>query len=127
MFGILVHWQIKRECQQQFQKYWREDSLVKERQGLIGEFLTKCEPAGSARPWITWELPSSEDSHVANYINVGLWSDEQSFLKEISNYFGDDQPIAPFEEARRTRMMLTTCAYRIGGTSLPRQDSAFVR
>jgi hypothetical protein len=122
---ILVHWQIKPEREQDFLTYWRTSGTVRDRSGLVGEFLSRAVPQDEIRtPWITWSLPPDEAAADAvHYVNVGVWAGEGPFLEQISHDFGDDRPIQDFEMRRRRRLMLTPEAWRIGAVPLMQLDS----
>ncbi len=125
---ILVHWQIRPECESEFLDYWRAAATVRDRAGLIGEFLSKVaarDPAFS--PWITWSLADADAQAAVHYVNIGMWTDEASFLSQIAADFGDAAPLRPFELHRRRRSLVTPQAWRIGTAGAPARDSAGVR
>jgi hypothetical protein len=124
MIIILVHWQIRPGREEEFLAYWRGSAIVRDRSGLIGEFLSRVVPGDPvALPWITWSLPADSSADAIHYANVGLWRSEQEFVAQIAGDFGDDRPIAPFELHRRRRLLLAPQAWRIGRTPLPPADS----
>ena len=128
-FGVivLVHWQIRPECEPEFLNYWRTSAVVRDRAGLMGEFLSRVTPYDPTyTPWITWAFASGEPDTAAHYVNVGMWSSEDMFLLQVSGDFGDAEPIRPFELLRRRRLLLTPQAWRIGDGVPPRNDSAGV-
>lgn len=128
---VLVHWQIRPECEAEFLRHWRTVSLVGNRAGLVGEFLSDLVAADSiSTPFITWLL-SEPGADVAagarHFVNVGIWSSEAAFVTEIAADFGDDAPMRPFELRRRRRLMLKPGCWRVGASRLPSSDSAGVR
>lgn len=124
---ILVHWQIRPAQEAAFLDYWRRSAAVRDRAGLIGEFLSRVVPGEAAPlPWITWHLPEEAGTDAAHYLNVGLWASEAAFLDQIAGMFDDDRPVAAFELRRRRRMLLAPQAWRVGGAALPDRDSAGV-
>ncbi|HTR17372.1 MAG TPA: hypothetical protein VMI52_10105 [Acetobacteraceae bacterium] len=125
MIVILVHWQISPEREQDFLHYWQTSGTVRDRTGLVGEFLSRVVPQDEIRtPWITWSLPQDEAAADAvHYVNVGVWSGEGPFLEQIAPDFGDDRPIQDFELRRRRRLLLTPEAWRIGAVPLAQADS----
>lgn len=128
---ILVHWQIRPEREVEFLDYWRTSGVIRDRSGLIGEFLSDvAAPDPVAMPWITWLLPmlDAADVEVArHYVNVGLWSEEAAFLKQVAGDFGDDAPARPFEMRRRRRLLLRPECWRTGEAPMPSADSEGVR
>ena len=128
---ILVHWQIRPTCEIEFLNHWRTVSLVANRTGLVGEFLSEVVSADPiSAPFITWILsePGSDIAKEAkHFVNVGMWSSEIAFLTEIAADFEDNAPLRPFELRRRRRLMLNPTSWRIGAAQLPSWDSAGVR
>jgi hypothetical protein len=128
VFIVLVHWQIRPECEGEFLDYWRRLAVVRDRSGLIGEYLSRVTPPELGdHPWVTWHLGAEAGADAVHFINVGLWAREQDFLAQIASDFGDDRPPAPFELRRRRRLKLTPEAWRLGVALLPPGDSAGVR
>lgn len=128
---VLVHWQIRSERENEFMEYWRTAGVIRDRTGLLGEFLSDVAARDPvAAPWITWLLPASDTadgSAVRHFVNVGLWSSETAFLKQVGDDFGDDAPLRPFEMRRRRRLLLRPECWRLGSTPLPTSDSERVR
>ena len=128
---VLVHWQIRPDCEAEFHHHWRTVSQVGNRTGLVGEFLSEVAPANPVSvPFITWLL-SEPGAAVADeakhFINVGMWASEAAFLTEIAPDFEDHAPLRPFELRRRRRLMLNPRSWRIGASHFPSCDSAGVR
>ena len=128
---VLVHWQIRPEREAEFLDYWRAAGTIRDRTGLVGEFLSEVVPAGPAvMPWITWLLPEPDavsSGAARHFVNVGLWSNEAAFLKQVAGDFGDDAPMRPFELRRRRRLLLRPECWRVGAAPVPRGDSDGVR
>jgi len=40
---VLIHWKIKKDLAPEFEKKWKVEFTIKNRKGLIGEFLSKVE------------------------------------------------------------------------------------
>ena len=110
MVIVLVKWKIKPDHKDEFLASWKETYRIKNLDGLIGEFL--CSP--DSQPYITWCLPDPGDPPCCIFVNVGLWSDVESFRKQVEPNFNDNKMIEKFEAARRTRAVLTPAEWRIG-------------
>ena len=123
----LIHWRIKpeREHIEAFLAFWRTQSIVEDRTGLIGEFLSET-LSQKDFPHITWHIdPDRLDDHKS-FVNVGTWADEKAFHEQIGKNFNDDRPILPFEKYRRLRIVLRPKCWRMGQGQLPVNDSVSV-
>lgn len=126
---VLVHWQIRPRCEAEFLNHWQTRSVVRNRAGLVGEFLSEVVASDPvALPWITWVLAERDavDAASRHFVNVGLWLTQAAFVEAIAGDFGDNAPMRPFELRRRRRLMLEPKCWRIGAVPLPSSDSAGV-
>ena len=125
---VLVHWQIRLNCEDEFLAYWRTQAIVHDRTSLVGEFLNKVDLHQlKVLPWVTWAISVDSEISALHYVNVGMWASKQAFLQQISPDFGDEAPIRPFELRRRRRMLLMPQAWRIGIATVPLCDSLGVQ
>lgn len=125
---VLVHWQIRSSCENDFLAYWHTKAIVCDRTSLVGEFLNKVDLHDTeALPWITWVIAADNEINALHYVNVGMWASRQGFLQQISPDFGDEAPIRPFELRRRRRMLLSPQAWRMGIATVPQCDSLGVQ
>ena len=111
---VLIEWRIKKGEEEQFLEYWSKRALVRDRSGLIGEFLSRVE-SPQEYPWITWEL----DERWTTFVNVGMWREASDFEEQIGCYMNETRPPMAFEAARRRRVLVAPERWRLGGTSLP--------
>src|ERR1041385_1218546 len=124
MVIVLVYWKILRGQEEDFKTYWRSAFPVKDRSGLVGEFLS--EPTGhEAYPWVTADLRSGNDDFTT-FINVGLWRDAETFHEQIGRYFDPARGKLDFEYELRTRALLTPHCWRIGEWPISAGDSQSV-
>lgn len=125
MVIVLIHWRIKpsEEAVNQFFDFWQNNATIKNKSGLIGEFLSKPLPADKV-PFKVEDL-SHKDGELPyiSFVNVGMWKDMGTFHQQIGRYFNDDKPILDFEQYRRTRTILSPEAWRIGNYNLPERGS----
>ena len=105
MVIVVIKCSIKPERTQEFRNFWKQKALVRNRRGLVGEFLSDV---GSKRayPYITWNLDDERTDPYKVYINVGIWSESDAFHQQNSQYFNDIVPMKKFEAARRVRTVL---------------------
>ncbi len=47
---VLIHWKIKVGYEPEFEEKWKTTFIVKNREGLIGEFLSKVEKRDASYP-----------------------------------------------------------------------------
>jgi hypothetical protein len=123
----LIHWRIKPEQKHidDFLEFWRTKSIVENRTGLVGEFLSETLNQ-KEYPYITWHMdPDSLNDHKS-FVNVGTWVDEKAFHEQIGKNFNDDKPMLPFEKYRRLRIVLRPKCWRMGHGKLPVDDSSSV-
>lgn len=120
---VVVHWKIKPGREAEFLEYWSTRSVVEDRSGLVGEYLSSIEDRGRA-PWINW---STLDPAYVHYFNVGLWQDVDSFQSQIGRFIDNSRPSLPFEAARRERVFLVPERWRAGRSPLPAADPPGVK
>ena len=118
---VVVEWRIRPDREAEFLDYWSQREVVPERDGLIGEFLSRVD-LSMPTPWITWAL----DPRCTTFINVGLWSSGEAFREQIGYAINDARPLQPFEAERRRRIVLAPERWRAGGTHLPQSEHPFV-
>jgi hypothetical protein len=127
---VLIHWKIRKGSEAEFERKWKTEFVVRNREGLIGEFLSRVERRDSAYPYITWPILCDNLAHeeqCTHYINVGLWSSHPRFFEEVGQYMKDDRPISEFEIERRRRVALAPAEWRRGPADLPKDDSPGTR
>ncbi len=133
MIVVLVDWYIETNKVSEFRTYWREQALIRNRNGLIGEFLS--EPvAVDYKSWVTWDMcqeniKEESGGNFVRIVNVGLWEDEKSFEEEVARFCNDKNlPAKSFEmrDPKRQRTMLKPLEWRIGEAKLPTLDSGGV-
>ena len=125
MVIVLIHWRIKptEEAIKRFLDFWQTKATIKNKTGLIGEFLSK--PLGVDKvPFKVDDLsPKADDAPYVSFVNVGLWKDMEAFYQQVGQYFNDDNPLLDFEQYRRTRTILNPESWRIGNYNTPEQSS----
>ena len=120
---VLIHWKIRpeQEMVDAFLNYWKTTLTVKDRTGLIGEFL--AEPGSKDEySWITWSLAGCEGQY-RSFVTVGCWSSADEFHAQIKNYFETKVGAQEFEFAPRVRTIMNSLYCRIGNGRLPVHDS----
>jgi hypothetical protein len=129
MIVCLIHWKIRKGMEAQFIAAWQTIYTIKNRDGLIGEYLSEVK-ADTDHPWITWPIRCANDHNqrqCAHFINVGIWESATRFHEEIADKFNDDRPIAEFEIERRRRVLVQPIHWRTGKPVLPSVDSPGVK
>lgn len=124
--AVLIHWKIRKGSEPDFERKWKTEFTVKNRDGLIGEFLSKVERRDATYPYITWPIVCDNLAHeekCTHYINVGIWNSHARFFEEVGQYMKDEKPISDFEIERRRRVAITAAEWRRGPASLPERDS----
>ena len=119
----MVHWKIKPGREAEFLDYWGTRSVVGDRSGLVGEYLSSVEDRERA-PWITWQTLNLT---YTSFFNVGLWRDVDAFQDQIGKFIDNSRPPLPFEAERRERIFLVPERWRAGRSSLPATDPPGVR
>ena len=54
MVIVLIHWKIKRDCVDDFLTFWKTKACIKDRSGLVGEFLSEVQSEKDCE-WIKLE------------------------------------------------------------------------
>ena len=130
MIVVFIDWYIKPDKVDEFLEYWKTKLQIKDRSGLIGEFLS--EPADiQTKQWITWnmqaDIPADSSVHDSppykRFVNVGLWMNETSFEAAVGANFNKPGGTLEFEAKPRRRALLIPKASRIGDGKLPGCDS----
>ena len=128
MIIVLIKWKItnKQEQIDAFLDYWKDTAVVQDRNGLVGEFLNEL---GSREKfdYITWDFEDPEGDKYKIFVNVAVWTDADTFQKQIGQYFNDKNPLMPFEFERRVRTVLEPACWRVGDAKLPVRDSKGVQ
>lgn len=114
---VLIEWRIKpdEESAAAFMKWWCEKAKVKDKSGLLGEFLSS--------PVLANELPSElevddlsgdvDGVKAWRFINVAIWRDWPTFYEQIREFI--DAPPRSFESpAGRRRVILEPQEWRSG-------------
>jgi len=99
---VAIHWKVKKGMEGDFEKKWKTVFKVKNREGLIGEFLSKVERRDASYPYITWPIACENLAHeeqCTHYINVGLWTSHERFVQEVGQFMKDERPPENFESA----------------------------
>ena len=117
---VLIHWKIRLDGVEAFLHFWREQAIVEDRAGLIGEFLSTAVDRSATLPWITWDL-ADQPSRYRSFVNVGIWQDAEAFHDQVSKYFSTEKE--DFEYEPRVRALLDPEHWRIGERPLPTRDS----
>ncbi len=120
---VVVHWKIKPGHEAEFLDYWGTRSVVEDRSGLVGEYLSSIESRERA-PWITWQTLNPA---YTSYFNVGIWRDVEAFQSQIGRFIDNSRPPLPFEAERRERIFLVPERWRAGRTPLPTVDPPGVK
>jgi hypothetical protein len=104
---ILVEWRIEKGREQEFLDYWSKQATVRDRSGLVGEFLSQ---ADEEFPWMAWEA----DPRWTTFVNVGIWRTSFDFEQQIGRYIDPSQPPFDFEAAPRRRLFVMPERWRVG-------------
>jgi heme-degrading monooxygenase HmoA len=118
---VLVEWRIRKGHEDEFLDYWSSRATVRDRTGLIGEFLS-CVEDPNEYPWMIWEL----DERWTTFVNVGLWRQGADFQEQIGRFIDDTRPLMTFEAERRRRVFVAPERWRMGGTVLPASEHMHV-
>ena len=124
MIIVMIKWKIlnKQAKIDAFLDFWKQEVVVQDRIGLVGEFLSEI---GSREryDYITWDFEKPEGDAYKIFVNVAIWADAGAFQEQIGQYFNDNNPLKDFEAERRVRTVLEPACWRIGDASLPKYDS----
>lgn len=124
MIIVLIKWKIENKQDQidAFLDFWKQEAIVHDRKGLVGEFLSEL---GSREryDYITWDFEKPEGDIYTTFVNVAVWADADAFQEQIGQYFNDKKPLMSFEAERRVRTVLEPACWRMGVAPLPGHDS----
>jgi hypothetical protein len=128
VIAVLVVWHVRdtEEARAAFLRFWRGRVPVRDRGGLVGEFL--CEPVAGIDPryrTLRFAPPRDDGGEGgAAYVTVGLWADLAAFEREVGPYIPRTAEEAEaFEVGVRRRIVLGPVAWRRGAADLPTSDS----
>lgn len=134
MVIVLIHWKIKPDRIDEFRNWWTgQDADIKERGGLMGEFLSEPLPLEKLeemnvmpkdhKPFGVCDLaPGVDEAPYVPFVNVGVWKDWAEFYAQVGRNFNDAKPMKDFEQYRRTRTILNALNWRVGQWPLPAAD-----
>src|ERR1051326_9480493 len=124
MIIALIHWRIRPDDESisAFLHHWKTNNTIRDRTGLMAEFLSDSLPM-SQFPYITWHLDSESLGNFKSYVTVGLWQDAHAFREQVAAYFNDEKPMLPFEQYRRRRVVFEPVSWRSGEAPVPAFDS----
>jgi len=120
-----VLWRIKKSERDAFLRKWREEYVVGDRAGLIGEFLSEpCDVEDERlKSFKLAEIGELSDQKVV-LINVGMWKSLEDFNAQVAHYMKvTDAEKREFEFEVRLRILLNPAAWRLGDAQLPIHDS----
>ena len=127
MIIVMIKWKIenKRAKIDAFLDFWKQEVVVQDRKGLVGEFLSEI---GSREryDYITWDFEKPKGDVYKIFVNVAIWDDANAFQEQIARYFNDNDPLKDFEAERRVRTVFEPACWRIGDAPLPVHDSGGV-
>ena len=120
MYIVLIHWKIRHTQEGDFLKFWRTRVPINDDNKLIAEFL--CAPFKGGFPYPV--VPFDSSRKYISYVNVALWKDKASFLKQVGRYIPKrGSKLQPFEVFRRERIPLDPKHWRRGKFPLPLENS----
>ena len=124
MIIVLIKWKIENKQEQinAFLDFWKQEAVIQDRKGLVGEFLSEI-GSQDRYDYITWDFEQPEGDTYKLFINVAIWADADAFQDQIGQYFNDKNPLKTFEAERRVRTVLEPVSWRLGDASLPVRDS----
>lgn len=127
MIIVMIKWKIKNteEMIEAFLNHWKQEAVIQDRKGLVGEFLSEIE-SKDKYDFITWEFEEPKGDIYKMFINVGIWENHKEFKKQVGKYFKYKKPLQNFEAERRVRTVLKPKCWRMGDASLPKHDSGGV-
>ncbi|MBM6594268.1 hypothetical protein [Microvirga pudoricolor] len=106
---VLVEWRIKKGREKEFLDYWSTQATIKDRTGLIGEYLSRVEDQ-KQYPWMVWNL----DPNWTTFVNVGFWRNGADFQEQIGKFIDNSRPPQAFEAERRRRVFIAPERWRLG-------------
>lgn len=121
MIIVIIHWKIKRggSYRDDFFRYWKRLE-IEDRSEIAGEFLS--EPVDESQ--LTYPCTTlAADDRFDSYFNVGVWSSEDAFRRNVIEPFVGKSPVKKnFEFEYRSRMILSPDWWRVGLSDLPEAD-----
>jgi hypothetical protein len=121
----LVLWRIKKSERDTFIKKWKEEFVVSDRTGLIGEFLSEpCDVEDERlKTFKLGEVGEISDQKVV-LVNVGIWRPIEDFNAQVARDMKvNDAEKREFEVEVRLRVLMNPIAWRLGDAQLPVHDS----
>lgn len=118
----LICWKVKRSKVKEFPSFWKSELKIKNKKGLIFEFLSRVEPTDD--DMFTWQIYKEKG---VNYINVGIWNSKKDFLREMNKMPRDIlEKTKPFKWGKTIRIWLTPEKIRKGERPLKPEDAEYV-
>jgi hypothetical protein len=123
MVIILVHWLIKKGCEDEFVLFWETQMKIAINQGLYRETLTAVDDKEEDLKFHTFPI---ESPHYSTFINIGMWNSLEDFDREVGQYIpktknsedGQTITLKNFEFKMRERIVLKVLSDR--GIDLPK-------
>jgi hypothetical protein len=119
---VLVEWRIKKGQENTFLDYWSTQATIKDRSGLIAEYLSRVEDQ-KQYPWMVWSL----DPNWTTFVNVGFWRNGADFQEQIGRFIDNSRPPQAFEAERRRRVFIAPERWRIGSADPIQADHPAVK
>lgn len=118
MIIVLIHWKVKLGQEAAFRGHWQSVARLGGAEGLIGEFLS--EETAASFPFVSFPAAAPD---CANFYNVALWHDRESFERGVGSHFNEEAPPLAFEALRRARYLFEPVEWRRGVAQLPPKSS----
>ena len=109
---VVVHWKVKQGREDEFLDYWAQRSVVADRSGLVGEFLSSVEDQARF-PWINMQAVSTT---YTSFFNVGIWRDAMAFEDQIGKHIDLSRPPS---RSRRSGGSVCSCNRSVGASAAP--------
>jgi hypothetical protein len=119
---VLVEWRIKKGREKEFLDYWSTQATIKDRTGLIAEYLSRVEDE-KQYPWMIWSL----DPNWTTFVNVGFWRNGADFQEQIGRFIDNSRPPQAFEAERRRRVLVAPERWRVGDAEAIQADHPSVK
>lgn len=118
----LIYWKVKKSKADEFPDFWEEYLRIKDKKSLIFEALSKVEPADHDK--FTWDIYNEKG---VNFINVGLWTSKEDFLKEMGKIPKEViDKVQEFKYDETIRIWITPEKIRKGDREIKIDDVDFV-